>query len=95
MKTPVKSPEISQNLRVPDVISKKLDKSRINPPLLKDLRVLCAKVAHERTRRVTWTEGAALRREAVAKLACGADLGDVEQWLLHQLRVAVAGQVAP
>ncbi len=56
------------------------------------IKRLCNRVATERTRAATWKEAAQLRREAGQRLAAGASLDDVAEWLEGERVAALARQ---
>lgn len=61
-------------------------------PLSDHVRTLCNRVATERTRAATWKEAAQLRKEAQQRLAAGATLDAVAEWLESERVAALASQ---
>ena len=57
-----------------------------------EIKHLCAKIAHERTRPQQWQTASELRRDTQRALASGTDVEGVQAWLQGLLSDALAQQ---
>ena len=60
--------------------------------LPKEFKILCAKIALERTRPAQWKTAAELRKDTERVLASGQTLADAQTWLESLLADALAAQ---
>ena len=60
--------------------------------LPKEFKILCAKIALERTRPAQWKTAAELRKDTQRELASGRTVADAQTWLESLLADALAAQ---
>ena len=60
--------------------------------LPKEFKILCAKIALERTRPAQWKTAAELRKDCTRVLASGQTVADAQTWLESLLADALAAQ---